>query len=177
MEGVSAENLWRSVNFVEPSLIRVEADEATYNLHIMIRYEIEKKLIAGEIEVDDLPDAWDNMYQEFLGISAPNRTLGVLQDIHWSFGAFGYFPTYTLGNLYSAQLLNAAKKELPNHDQLIKNGNFTPLLEWMRKNVHSRGSIIEPSALIEEATGSPPSPDDFVEYLQDKMEYLYELTS
>jgi carboxypeptidase Taq len=126
----------------------------------MIRYEIEKKLISGEIEVDDLPDAWDDMYEEFLGIRAPNRTLGVLQDIHWSFGAFGYFPTYTLGNLYSAQLLNAARKELPNHDEQIRNGDFAPLLEW-----------------IEEATGSPPSPDDFVRYLQDKVEYLYELTS
>ncbi len=176
MKGVSAEDLWRSVNFVEPSLIRVEADEATYNLHIMIRYEIEKKLISGEIEVDELPDAWDDMYEEFLGIRAPNRTLGVLQDIHWSFGAFGYFPTYTLGNLYSAQLLTAARKELPNHDEQIRNGDFTPLLEWMRKNVHSRGSIVEPSALIKEATGNNPSPDDFVKYLQDKVEYLYELT-
>jgi carboxypeptidase Taq len=176
MKEVSAEDLWRCVNFVEPSLIRVEADEATYNLHIMIRYEIEKKLISGEIEVDDLPDVWDDMYEEFLGIRAPNRTLGVLQDIHWSFGAFGYFPTYTLGNLYSAQLLNAARKELPNHDEQIRNGEFTPLLEWMRRNVHSRGSIIEPAALIEEATGSSPSPDDFVKYLRNKVEYLYELT-
>ena len=176
MKGVSAEDLWRSVNFVEPSLIRVEADEATYNLHIMIRYEIEKKLISGEIEVDDLPDVWDDMYEEFLGIRAPNRTQGVLQDIHWSFGAFGYFPTYTLGNLYSAQLLNAARKELPNHDEQIRNGDFQPLLEWMRENVHSRGSIIEPSALIKEATGDNPSPDDFVKYLQEKVEYLYELT-
>ena len=177
MKGVSAEDLWRSVNFVEPSLIRVEADEATYNLHIMIRYEIEKKLISGEIEVDELPDVWDDMYEEFLGIRAPNRTLGVLQDIHWSFGAFGYFPTYTLGNLYSAQLLTAARKELPNHDEQIRNGDFTPLLEWMRKNVHSRGSIVEPSKLIKEATGNNPSPDDFVKYLQDKVEYLYELTA
>jgi|TARA_B100001996_G_C18653921_1_gene590483 carboxypeptidase Taq len=176
MKEVSAEDLWRCVNFVEPSLIRVEADEATYNLHIMIRYEIEKKLISGEIEVDDLPDVWDDMYEEFLGIRAPNRTLGVLQDIHWSFGAFGYFPTYTLGNLYSAQLLNAARKELPNHDEQIRKGEFTPLLEWMRENVHSRGSIIEPAALIEEATGSSPSPDDFVEYLRNKVENLYELT-
>ena len=103
----------------------------TCNLHIMIRYEIEKKLIAGEIEVDDLPDVWDDMYEEYLGIRAPNRTLGVLQDIHWSFGAFGYFPTYTLGNLYSAQLLTAARKNLPNHDEDMRTGNFTPLLQWI----------------------------------------------
>ena len=175
MKNVSADELWRSVNFVEPSLIRVEADEATYNLHIMIRYEIEKRLIAGEIEVDDLPDVWDDMYEEYLGIRAPNRTLGVLQDIHWSFGAFGYFPTYTLGNLYSAQLLTAARKDLPNHDEDIRTGNFTPLLEWMRRNVHSRGSIITPAELVEEATGRPPSPNDFVEYLKQKVEKLYDL--
>ena len=177
MKNVSADELWRSVNLVEPSLIRVEADEATYNLHIMIRYEIEKKLIAGEIEVDDLPDVWDDMYEEYLGIRAPNRTLGVLQDIHWSFGAFGYFPTYTLGNLYSAQLLTAAKADLPNHDEDMRNGNFTPLLKWMRENVHSRGSIISPAELIEEATGRPPSPNDFVEYLKQKVETLYNLTT
>ena len=176
MENVSAEDLWRSVNFVESSLIRVEADEATYNLHIMIRYEIEKKLIAGEIEVDDLPDIWDDMYEEYLGIRAPNRTLGVLQDIHWSFGAFGYFPTYTLGNLYSAQLLTAARKNLPNHDEDMRAGNFTPLLQWMRENVHVRGSIVTPAELIEEATGHPPSPDDFVEYLREKVERLYNLS-
>ena len=176
MENVSAEDLWRSVNFIEPSLIRVEADEATYNLHIMIRYEIEKMLIAGEIEVDDLPDIWDDMYEEYLGIRAPNRTLGVLQDIHWSFGAFGYFPTYTLGNLYSAQLLTAARKKLPNHDEDMRAGNFTPLLQWMRENVHVRGSIVTPAELIEEATGHPPSPDDFVEYLREKVERLYNLS-
>ena len=175
MKNISTDELWRSVNFVEPSLIRVEADEATYNLHIMIRYEIEKKLIAGEIEVDDLPDVWDDMYEEYLGIRAPNRTLGVLQDIHWSFGAFGYFPTYTLGNLYSAQLLTAAKKDLPDYDEDIRTGNFTPLLEWMRRNVHSRGSIITPAELVEEATGRPPSPNDFVEYLKQKVEKLYNL--
>ena len=177
MDGVSAEDLWRAVNLVEPSLIRVEADEATYNLHIMIRYEVEKRLIAGEIEVDDLPDVWDDMYEEFLGIRAPNRTLGVLQDIHWSMGAFGYFPTYTLGNLYAAQLLAKAREDLPDHDEQIRNGDFAPILDWMRTRVHARGSILEPAALIEEATGSPPSPDAFVEYLRDKVERLYGLTT
>jgi len=173
MEGVDAEQLWQAVNLVEPSLIRVEADEATYNLHIMIRYEIEKMLIAGELEVDDLPEAWDDMYEEFLGIRAPTRALGVLQDIHWSMGAFGYFPTYTLGNLYAAQLLEAARDDLPKHDEQIRKGQFVALLDWMRANVHSRGSILEPAQLIEEATGSPPSPDAFVRYLSFKIEELY----
>ena len=173
MVGVSAEQLWQAVNLVEPSLIRVEADEATYNVHIMIRYELEKRLIAGDIEVDGLPDAWDDMYEEFLGIRAPNRSLGVLQDIHWSMGAFGYFPTYTLGNLYAAQLLEAAREDLPDHDEQMRRGEFEPLLEWMREHVHQRGSILEPADLIEEATGSSPSPDAFVEYLRDKVGRLY----
>ena len=173
MTGVSVDDLWRAANLVGPSLVRTESDEATYNLHIMIRYEIEKRLISGEIEVDDLPDVWDDMYEEFLGIRAPNRTLGVLQDIHWSFGAFGYFPTYTLGNLYSAQLLAAAREDLPEHDEQMRRGEFEHLLSWMRARVHARGSILEPAALIEEATGSPPSPDAFVTYLRDKVERLY----
>ena len=173
MDGVDSEALWQAVNLVEPSLIRVEADEATYNMHIMIRYELEKKLIAGDLEIDDLPDAWDDMYEEFLGIRAPNRALGVLQDIHWSMGAFGYFPTYTLGNLYAAQLLAAARKDLPDHDEQMRCGEFAPLLGWMREHVHQRGSILEPADLIEEATGFPPSPDAFVDYLKDKVERLY----
>jgi carboxypeptidase Taq len=175
MEGISSEQLWKAVNLVEPSLIRVEADEATYNLHIMIRYEIEKQLIGGELEVDELPDAWDDMYEKFLGIRSPNRALGVLQDIHWSMGAFGYFPTYTLGNLYAAQLLEAAREDLPNHDEQIANGEFLPLLTWMRRNVHQRGSVLKPAELIEEATGSPPSPEAFNRYLSSKLKRLYDL--
>lgn len=176
MQGVTAEMLWRSINLVEPSLIRVEADEATYNLHIMIRYEIEKQLINGDLKIDDLPDAWDDMYEQFLGIRAPNRKTGVLQDIHWSMGAFGYFPTYTLGNLYSAQLLAAAREELEGEETLEEmwhRGEFKPLLNWMREKVHSRGSIITPSELIEEATGNPPSPEPFISYLHAKIERIY----
>lgn len=173
MKDVEAEQLWHAVNLVQPGLIRVDADEATYNLHIMIRYEVEKQLIEGDIEVDQLPDAWDEMYHEYLGIKSSNHSLGVLQDVHWSMGAFGYFPTYTLGNLYAAQLLEAAREELPDHDEQIKNGEFGHLLGWMRKNVHHRGSVLEPADLIEEATGAPPSPDAFVRYICTKVEHLY----
>ncbi len=172
-EGVTPEMLWQAVNQVEPSLIRVEADEATYNLHIMIRYEVEKLLINGELEVDDLPDAWDDMYERFLGIRSPTRTEGVLQDIHWSMGAFGYFPTYTLGNLYSAQLLQAAEKDIGDIDEQVRQGDFEPLLNWMRTHVHARGSILEPADHIEEATGQQPKPDAFVAYLADKIGALY----
>ena len=139
----------------------------------MIRYEIEKLLISGELEVDDLPDKWDDMYEEYLGIRAEDRASGVLQDIHWSMGAIGYFPTYTLGNLYSAQLLEAAREDLPDHDSQISRGEFQPLLNWMREKVHSRGSILQPAELIEEACGSPPSPEAFVEYLKRKVARLY----
>ncbi len=175
MQGVEAEDLWRAVNLVEPSLIRVEADEATYNIHIMIRYEIEKLLISGDLEVDELPDKWDDMYEEYLGIRPTDRSSGVLQDIHWSMGAIGYFPTYTLGNLYSAQLLSAAREDLPEHDAQIRSGDFSPLLDWMRKKVHRRGSILKPAELIEEATGSPPSPEAFVDYLSNKVRLLYSI--
>ena len=113
------------------------------------------------------------MYHEYLGIKSSNHSLGVLQDVHWSMGAFGYFPTYTLGNLYAAQLLEAAREELPDHDEQIKNGEFGHLLGWMRKNVHHRGSVLKPADLIEEATGAPPSPDAFVRYLCTKVEHLY----
>ena len=142
----------------------------------MIRYEIEKQLINGELDIDDLPDAWDDMYEKFLGIRSPNRTQGVLQDIHWSMGAFGYFPTYTLGNLYSAQLLAAARVDLEGEESLEEmwsRGEFEPLLQWMRDNVHARGSILSPAELIEEATGQPPTPQPFIDYLAAKIERLY----
>ncbi len=179
MEGVTADMLWRAINQVEPSLIRVESDEATYNLHVMIRYEIEKLLIAGELEIDELPDAWDDMYERYLGIRSPDRKQGVLQDIHWSMGAFGYFPTYTLGNLYSAQLLQAARNDLESDGHILEDdwrkGRFSPLLEWMRTNVHSRGAILTPADLVEEATGVAPIPEPFVEYLQSKLGTIYGL--
>ena len=172
-KNLDAELLWKSVNLIEPSLIRVDADEATYNIHIMIRYEIEKLLISGELEVDDLPDRWDDMYEQYLGVRAEDRSSGVLQDIHWSMGAIGYFPTYTLGNLYSAQLLEAAREDLPEHDSQISRGEFSPLLHWMREKVHRRGSILRPAELIQEACGEPPSPEAFVEYLKRKVARLY----
>ncbi len=173
MDDVTPEMLWRSVNQIQPSLIRTESDEATYNLHIMIRYELEKMMIEGDIEVDQIPDIWNEYYDRYLGISPPNRKLGVLQDIHWCMGAIGYFPTYTLGNLYAAQLLESARNDIVDHDENIRNGMFGPLLDWMRKKIHTRGSILEPAELIEEATGRPPTPEPFVSYLASKVSRLY----
>ena len=173
MDDVTPEMLWRSVNQIQPSFIRTESDEATYNLHIMIRYELEKMMIEGDIEVDQIPDIWNEYYDRYLGISPPNRKLGVLQDIHWCMGAIGYFPTYTLGNLYAAQLLESARNDIVDHDENIRNGMFGPLLDWMRKKIHTRGSILEPAELIEEATGRPPTPEPFVRYLASKVSRLY----
>ncbi|MEK9864870.1 MAG: carboxypeptidase M32 [Euryarchaeota archaeon] len=173
MDDVTPEMLWRSVNQIQPSFIRTESDEATYNLHIMIRYELEKMMIEGDIEVDQIPDIWNEYYDRYLGISPPNRKLGVLQDIHWCMGAIGYFPTYTLGNLYAAQLLESARNDIVDHDENIRNGMFGPLLDWMRKKIHTRGSILEPAELIEEATGRPPTPEPFVSYLASKVSRLY----
>ena len=173
MDDVTPEMLWRSVNQIQPSFIRTESDEATYNLHIMIRYELEKMMIEGDIEVDQIPDIWNEYYDRYLGISPPNRKLGVLQDIHWCMGAIGYFPTYTLGNLYAAQLLESARNDIVDHDENIRNGMFGPLLDWMRKKIHTRGSILEPAELIEEATGRPPTPEPFVRYLSSKVSRLY----
>ena len=175
MDEVTPETLWRSVNTIQPSFIRTESDEATYNLHIMIRYELEKSMVEGDIEVDEIPDAWDAMYEEYLGIRPQNRTIGILQDIHWCMGAIGYFPTYTLGNLYAAQLLKAARYDIPDHDERVRNGDLQPLLNWMRLKIHSRGSILEPAELIKEATGHYPSPEPFVEYLSDKVRRLYDI--
>ena len=153
----------------------MESDEATYNLHIMVRYEIEKELINGEINVSDLPDVWNSKMEEYLGITPPNDTKGVLQDIHWSMGAIGYFPTYTLGNLYAAQLYAAALADDPSIPSKIANGEFAVLLEWMRSHIHVHGSKLTPSDLITEATGKEPSSDDFIEYLTSKYSKIYNL--
>ena len=170
-----SETLDLIANEVKPDFIRVEADEITYNLHIMIRYEIEKKIFNENLPVDQIPTLWNNMMKDWFGIEVPNDSLGCLQDIHWSMGAFGYFPTYTLGNLYAAQLLSAMEKELGNIDQIIASGDWSSMLTWLREKIHSKGSVLEPSDLIESATGSPPSPEPFLEYVEKKYSKLYNL--
>ena len=169
------DTLHRAVNTVEPSLIRVESDEATYNLHIMVRYEIEKQLVNGKISVGDLPDFWNSKMEEYLGVTPPNDAKGVLQDIHWSMGAIGYFPTYTLGNLYAAQLYAAALADDPSIPNKIAKGEFTVLLDWMRSHIHVHGSKLPPADLLREATGKDPSSDDFVKYLKTKYTKIYNL--
>lgn len=167
------DRLWPALHTVVPSLIRVEADEATYNLHIAIRFELERALFSGQVGVTELPGAWDDLYQELLGIRADNAADGVLQDIHWSMGMFGYFPTYTLGTMAAAQLFAAAERELGDLEAAFAEGSFAPLLAWLRREVHHHGGRYPASELIERATGRPLSSDDLLAYLRQTVADAY----
>lgn len=171
----SPEALYRAVNVVEPSLIRVEADEVTYNLHIMMRFEIEAGLIEGSIAVADLPALWNQAMKDYLGIVPPNDAQGVLQDVHWSMGYIGYFPSYMLGNLYAAQMLPKIRKDLPALDADIRRGDTKPLLGWLRENVHRHGATYQPNELIERITGHALDPAHFVRYVKEKYSDIYGL--
>lgn len=172
---VELDDFYRATNAVQPSFIRVEADELTYNLHIMVRYEIEKALIAGEIEAKDLPGIWNTKMNDYLGITPSNDSEGVLQDIHWSFGGLGYFPSYSLGNLYAAQILNKIKKDLPDFYESIEQGNFSVIQDWLRENIHQYGMLYTPNELIVKATGEELNADYLVQYLEEKYCKVYKL--
>lgn len=168
----SFDALLRTVNEAQPSLIRVEADEITYNLHIILRFELECALLDGSLTINALPDAWAELSNRYLGIAPKTHREGVLQDVHWASGDIGYFPTYTLGNIYAAQLWRAAEREIEGLEAGIARGEFRPLVDWLRKNVHQHGQSLTPHALIESATGSPPSVGPLIEYLNRKIDYL-----
>jgi len=172
---VPLEDFHRAVNAVQPSLIRVEADEVTYNLHILVRFELELALFRGELEVDDLPGAWNEKYRAYLGITPPDYKDGVMQDVHWASGLFGYFPSYTLGNLYAAQLFARAEAERGPFEPQWSRGSFAALLAWMRENIHHHGRRYPPRVLVERATGEPPRPDYLIRYLERKFGELYGL--
>ncbi len=169
----SAEELFAAANRVERSLIRVEADEATYDLHVMVRFEVETAMIRGELSVADLPAAWNAGYRELLGIQVPDDRRGCLQDVHWSCGLFGYFPTYTLGNLYAAQLFAAAENELGGQEESFARGEFAPLLAWLRTNVHRHGSRWPAAELCRRATGGPLGADAFARALEGRLRPIY----
>ncbi|MDX6523483.1 MAG: carboxypeptidase Taq [Gaiellales bacterium] len=175
MGDVLPEHLYRACNRVAPSLIRVNADEVTYNLHILIRFELELALMRDELEVAELPQAWNDAYQRILGIHPENDALGVMQDIHWSMGSFGYFPTYTLGNIYSALLWEAYAKDEQDAYGRIRRGEFQHLLDWLRTNVHRPGAIDLGEDLIRRVTGSGLDHAPFMRYLWDKYSSLYGL--
>jgi len=154
---VTAERMSHALAAVRPSFIRVEADEVTYNLHVMLRFDLERAVVHGDLAVADLPQAWSDRFEADFGIRPPDDAQGVLQDIHWSAGLVGYFPTYTLGNVYAAQLMAAIRQDLADLDADIARGCFAPLLDWLRSRVHARGRVLPPDRLVEQASGSPIS--------------------
>lgn len=166
---------YKAINRVEPSFIRTEADEVTYNLHIILRFELEDALLKGDLAVDDLPLAWNDKTKRYLGINPTKASDGVLQDIHWSMGAFGYFPSYTLGNLYSVQFFNQAIKQIPDLKEQIRKGNYATLLKWLRENIHQKGNLYAPLLLCEKVTGETLNPDYYMTYLQEKYTKIYDL--
>ncbi|GIN60803.1 carboxypeptidase M32 [Robertmurraya siralis] len=172
---VSVDDYYRGINESKPSLIRIEADELTYPLHIIIRYEIEKGLFNDEIEVKDLPQIWNEKYEEYLGVTPDSDANGVLQDVHWSGGSFGYFPSYALGYMYAAQFKNTMQKDLPNYDQLLEEGNLLPIKEWLTKNIHQFGSLKKPLEILTDVTGEGLNAQYLVDYLYDKYSKVYSL--
>ena len=172
--GVSEDKFYDAVNRVKPSLIRTESDELTYHFHVVIRYEIEKLLIRGELKTHDIPAYWNELYKKWLGIDVPDDQRGCLQDVHWSHGSFGYFPTYSLGSFYAAQFFAHARKNDPGLYDKIEKGNTTDLLQWLRQRVHACGRIWNSEEICKKATGECLNVQYFLEYLLDKYEKIYE---
>ncbi len=172
---VSQEEFYWAVNDVRPSFIRVEADDVTYSLHIMLRFELERPLIAGDLQPADVPAVWNETFTRYLGITPPDDAQGCLQDIHWSAGLIGYFPTYALGKMYAAQFFAAAQKELGDLDEQFARGEFQPLRDWLRENIHRRGRQYRAGELVQVVTGQPLSHQPFVDKLHSKFDELYGL--
>jgi carboxypeptidase Taq len=175
LSGVDAEGFYRAANRVQPSLIRIEADEATYNLHIILRFELEQEMITGRLAAADVPDAWDAKMVEYLGVEVPDVADGALQDTHWAGGSIGYFSTYALGNITSAQLWERISEDIPDVYEQIGRGEFAPLREWLREHVHQHGRKYMPKELLERVTGSGLDPQPLLKYLRGKLGEIYEL--
>ncbi len=173
LAGVDVETFYRAINRVEPSLIRVEADEVTYNLHIMLRFELENEMLEGKVKIADLPEAWNAGMEANLGIAPPNDALGVLQDVHWSGGMMGYFPTYSLGNLISVQFFDKAKTDIPSLPDQIAAGKFDELLSWLRENIHRHGRKYTPAELVKRVTGNELTATNYVAYIKTKFSDIY----
>ncbi len=171
MRGVTDRDLFRAANHVQPSLIRTEADQVTYPLHIMVRYELEKQLIGGTLSTKDLPEAWNALYREYLGVTVPDDAQGVLQDTHWSGGMIGYFPTYALGSAYASQMLHAMQRDLGT-DALIAKGDIAPITAWLGDRIHRHGNRYQPAELLKMATGEDFNPAYYVNHLQQVLRDL-----
>jgi carboxypeptidase Taq len=168
LDDVDEDAFFRAVNAVKPSLIRVDADEVTYSLHIILRFELEQELLAGTLPLDDLPEAWNARMKEYIGIDVPNDADGVLQDMHWASGHLGYFPTYALGNVISVQIWNAALEAIPDVPQQVAEGEFAPLREWLTENLYRHGRKFTPVEMLERITGNRIDPEPYLAYLRDK---------
>ena len=175
LKGVKLDKFYKGINKVQPSLIRVEADEATYNLHIMLRLEMEIAMLEGDVLAKDLPELWNSKMKDYLGVVPPNDSKGVMQDIHWSSGMIGYFSTYALGNLISAQLWEKINQDMPDLPDQIREGKFDSLLGWLRTNIHRHGAKFEPQELVQKVTGSKINPDAYIRYLTKKYGEIYGL--
>ncbi|MGH3002440.1 MAG: carboxypeptidase M32, partial [Gaiellaceae bacterium] len=174
LAGYDADRWYREANAVEPSLIRVEADEATYNLHIILRFELEQAMLADEFPLEQLPEEWNRRMWEYLAIEVPDDTNGVLQDVHWSGGSIGYFPTYALGNLISAQIWEKITADLPDLSASVEQGDFAPLRDWLREHLHRLGRKYTPGETLERVAGtSEIDPEPYVRYLREKLADIY----
>jgi carboxypeptidase Taq len=175
LAGTGPEELYRAVNKVRASLVRVEADELTYDLHVLVRFELERAVFAGRLELADLPEAWNERMRRYVGVDVPADSAGVLQDVHWAEGLFGYFPTYSLGNIIAGQLWEAAHAALPDLEQRIEHGELEPLRDWLREHVHRHGRKLESAEIVRRATGRPIEVGPYVRYLSEKYGAIYGL--
>jgi carboxypeptidase Taq len=174
-KSVELDDFYRGINKVQPSFIRTEADEITYHFHVFIRYELEKSLLGNTLEAKDIPAFWNEQYRKLLGVAVPDDRKGCLQDVHWSHGSFGYFPTYSLGSLYAAQFYSTANQQLPALEREMEEGKTLSLLQWLREKVHSRGRYFTSEDLCQEITGKTLDVSYFVNYLLDKYVSIYNL--
>lgn len=173
LSGVALDDFVRAINVVKSSKIRVEADEVTYGLHVIIRFNIERDLFADKISVSDLPEVWNEKYEEYLGVKIDNDSEGVMQDTHWGLGYFGYFPTYALGNVYGGQILAKLKRDMPDWSERFAKGDFLSIRQWLTKNVHSYGNLYDPQDLIKKIAGEEIKVKPFLDYLTEKYSALY----
>lgn len=173
LDGVSLDDFYGAINDVRPSFIRVEADEATYNLHILLRYELERAMLKGDLKSADVAGEWNSRFKKYFGIEVDNDSHGCLQDVHWSAGLIGYFPSYSLGNLYSAQFFAKAKTEIPDMMSRFERGDFSGLLNWLRKNIHQHGQRYRPVDLCKQVTGQPLSHKPLIDYMTAKYKEIY----
>ena len=175
LEKFGVDDMYRATNTVQRSYIRVEADEATYNLHVMLRFGLERSLLRGDLAVKDLPGVWNERFEALLGVPVPDNRRGCLQDVHWSFGLIGYFPTYTLGNLYAAQFWEKINQDIPDLSAQMREGEFAALLSWLREQIHSHGQRFRAGELCERITGKPLSADPLMRHLEGKLRPVYGL--